>query len=161
MKFLLLISSLFTLSGLSAQDTSIINEIDRLTVKINALDLPLKTDTLNNIQPNLEIVTLVSSTSKEGQLYKCIYNVTADITEQGVTKRSLGITNYYYHKNEPIKIERYILDQGIENRSVWYYWEGKPIHNTGKSADSEIMANDLLNASREIRKKVMDSEIKK
>ncbi|MDF3026057.1 MAG: hypothetical protein K0S23_364 [Fluviicola sp.] len=161
MKFRLLIFCFFTLLSLSAQDTSKITEIDRLVLEINSLTLPPKTDTLKNIRPNLEIVTLVSFISANGELYKCIYNVTADISEQGLTKRSIGITNYYYHKNETIKIERYILDEGIENRSVWYYWEGKPIYNTGKSADSEVMANDLLNASREIRKKVIGSEIKK
>ncbi len=155
MKLQLLICCLFSLYRLAAQDTSKINEIDRLVLEINTLDIPLKTDTLKNIQPGLEIVTLISSISKNGEFYKCIYNVTANITEQGDIKRSFGITNYYYHKNETIKIERYILDKGIENRSVWYYWEGKPLHYTEKSENAEIMANDLLSASKEIRKKII------
>lgn len=154
MKSLLFIFCLLSLFRLTAQDTAKINEIDRLVLEINAIDLPLKTDTLKNTRPGMEIVTLISSICKNGELYKCVYDVTAYKTEQGLVKHSAGVTNYYYHKNEIIKIERCILDKGMENKSVWYYWEGKPIHTSEKSANAEIMANDLLNTSKEIRKKV-------
>lgn len=158
MKLPLLILCFLALFKSSAQDTL---KINHFVSEINSLRLPLKTDSVEINQPNLNILTLISTLIDKGEVIKCIYHVTADKVEKGVTKRSIGITNYYYRNNEIIKVEIYKLEKGKEHRSEWYYSEEKPIYYTEKSTNAEIMAIDLLDASRAIRKKATEGETKK
>ena len=156
MKTTLTIIFILAVSGVYAQDTLKIRQIDALVSAINNSPLPVKRDTLiQNAPTGLKMTTYLSMIMDGGELLKYVNHVNMTMQEKGVSRKMTAANTFYYNHNKLIKVEEYMIEGDEKTTFDWYYSDDKPLYATVPPEKAGDRATVLLTMSKAMLKAII------
>lgn len=150
MKNIILVTIVLLSKFTYSQDTVKVKQIDSLVKLINNSGYKIQRDTIKQEQPGigLSMQTYLSMLSDGDEIKKYVNNVHMTMTQNGVTKKTIGTNTFYFDKNKLIKVEENMTEGDKKFEVEWYYSNDKPIYNTLKSEKGQDRAEFLLKLSK-------------
>jgi hypothetical protein len=155
MKTIFAIIFMLAVSGVYAQDTLKIRQIDALVSAINNSPLPIKRDTLIQNTGGLKMTTYLSMIMEGGELLKYVNHVNMAMLEKGVSRKMTASNTFYYSHNKLIKVEEYMIEGDEKTTFDWYYSDDKPLYATVPPEKAGDRATVLLTMSKAMLKAII------
>lgn len=150
MKYLTLTVILINLSHCFAQDKRLIESIDSLVQNIQSLKIPFNRDTIiqDLSELNMKTTTVTSFRIDNEELleYENHSTVKSQINSEGRT--IVSSSKFYFHKNNLIKVEEFLIDGNKKHEAIWYYSDNKCIFQSLNSEKANSRAPFLLELSK-------------
>lgn len=157
MKTVLTFSLMLFFFSAYSQDTLKINQINALVSGINSSNLPVQQDTLiqNHPELGLTMITYLTTIVNDGKLIKYVNHVNTTMMENGVTRKMITSSTFYYNLNKLIKVEEYVIEGKNKITADWYYSDDKPLPQLFQSDKAQERATFLLTLSKKMLTQVI------
>lgn len=117
---------------LSAQDKSVLEEIDRTVTTIRQSTIPAQrhVSVTDNAEVGMKITNYLTVVADSSQLLYYSQDSDMEMTQNGAGKKVFSSSAFFFSNNKLIKVEEFILEGDQRMEANWYFRDDKLLFST-------------------------------